>query len=62
MQESYRLMCLTAPEVAQYDESIQILQTEVEARKAAGRAQEAELEGCNLPIFQQVQVSNPLCR
>lgn len=59
MQDCYKLMCLVAPEVVQYEEGIQTLQTETAARKASTREKEDALEQQNLPIFQQIQVRQP---
>ena len=55
LQDCYRLMCLTAPEVAQYDDGIQTLQRETAARKAVAREKEEELSEQDLPIFHQIQ-------
>lgn len=48
-------MCLTAPEIAQYDDGIQTLNSETAARKATARAKEEELLEQDLPIFHQIQ-------
>ena len=49
-------MCITAPEVAQYESSIATLESETAARKAAAKEKEAELAVSNPAIFQQIQV------
>jgi hypothetical protein len=58
VQDCYRLMCLIAPEVAQYEEGIQTLQSETAARKASTKQKEVELAQQKLPIFQEIQ-ANP---
>jgi len=58
VQDCYKLMCLVGPEVAQYEDSIQTLQSETAARKATTSQKEAELARQKLPIFQEIQVSN----
>ncbi len=57
VQDCYKLMCLVAPEVAQYEDGIQTLQSETAARKAATSQKEAELARQKLPIFQEIQVT-----
>jgi hypothetical protein len=52
-------MCLVAPEVAQYEEGIQTLQSETAARKATTKQKETELAQQRLPIFQEIQVTSP---
>ena len=49
-------MCLVAPEIAQYEEGIQTLQTETAARKETTKEKEADLAQQSLAIFQQLQV------
>ena len=50
------LMCLTAPEVAQYEDGVQTLQNEIAARKTSAKEKEDEISSHGLPIFQQIAV------
>lgn len=56
LQDSYMLMCLTAPEVAQYEDGIQTLQTETATRKASAKEKEDEISSQSIPIFDQLLV------
>lgn len=55
LQDCYRLLCLVAPEVAQYSDGIQLLQDTTSSRKEEARAREEQLAELNLPLFQQIQ-------
>lgn len=57
LQDCYKLMCLVAPEILQYDDGIQTLQQETAARKATAKEKEDLLAEQNLPLFKQIQVT-----
>ena len=51
-------MCIVAPEIAQYSDGIQTLQSETAARKATSKEKEEQLAGQNLPLFEQIKASH----
>ena len=57
MQDCYTSMCLTAPEVAQYEDGIQTLQTEITSRKDTAKEKEDEISSEGIPLFDQLLVS-----
>ena len=62
LQDCYKLMCIVAPEIAQYSDGIQTLQSETAARKATSKEKEEQLASQNLPLFEQIQASYPFLR
>lgn len=57
LQDCYKLMCIVAPEIAQYSDGIQTLQSETAARKATSKEKEEQLADQKLPLFEQIQAS-----
>ncbi len=55
LQDCYKLMCIVAPEIAQYSDGIQTLQSETAARKATSKEKEDQLADQKLPLFEQIQ-------
>jgi hypothetical protein len=56
LQESYRLLYVTAPDVAAYESAIATLNDEIRGHKTRIVEKEAGLAKDNPPIFQAVQV------
>lgn len=56
LQDCYMSMCLTAPEVAQYEDGIQTLQNETATRKDTAKEKENEISSEGIPLFDQMLV------
>lgn len=56
MQDCWKLMCITVPRMAVLEESCDILQAEIEAKRARLAEKEAALAHHNPPVFTRLQV------
>ena len=59
MQDCWKLMCITVPRMAVLEESCEILQAEIEAKRARLAEKEAALAHTNPPVFTRLQVAGP---
>eukprot|EP00887_Chlorella_sp_A99_P005399 scaffold1.g5399.t1 len=58
LADSYRLMCVTAPAVAELENGIRTLQQEVAARRVSAADAEAAVGQLNPPVFRDVQYAD----